>query len=149
MILTTQILEKYLGNPAATMLADAPFKDWKFEKSFENDLKKPRIDYIFPENGLDFVCDADDQVRTIFLYWDEHRRFEDGLADLPFSSTRQEVMERLGAPSKSGGIVNDPILGEFGPWDRFAKFGYSIHVEYKVNADSIKKITLMRADVVP
>lgn len=131
------------------MLTQVPFKNWKFEKSFENDLNKPRIDYTFPENGFDFICDANDKVRTIFLYSDGHRQFEGGLIDLPFSLARQEVITRLGVPSKSGGLVNDPILGEFGPWDRFTKSGYSIHVEYKADAGSIGKITLMRADVVP
>jgi hypothetical protein len=149
MILTIEMLEKYLGNLAATVLAEEPFRNWKFEKSLEADLKNPRIDYTFPENGFDFICDANDKVRTIFLYSDGHRRFVSGLVDLPFSSNRQDVISRMGKPSKSGGLINDPILGEFGPWDRFARSGYSIHVEYKADADSIEKITLMRADVVP
>jgi hypothetical protein len=42
----------------------------------------------------------------------------------------------------------DPILGEYGPWDRFARLGYTIHVEYRADADCIKMITLMRPDVV-
>ena len=149
MILTMRDLEEYLGKLATTMLSDAPFKDWTFDKSFEKDLDELRIDYIFPRNGLDFICDGDDRVRTIFLYSDDHRRFEEGIVDFPFSLTRQEVMERLGSPSKSGGPVNDPILGNFGTWDRFARLGYSIHVEYRADSDRINKITFMRSDVVP
>ena len=142
-------LEKYLGKPASNMLSDAPFKDWVFERTFENDLKESRIDYVFPQNGLDFICDGDDRVRTIFLYSDDHRCVGKGPVDLPFSLTRQEVIERLGSPSKSGGLVNDPILGDFGGWDRFSRLSSSIHVEYSADSDRINKITFMRADVVP
>ena len=149
MSLTTKTLANYLGNPVSVMLADLPFKNWPFEKSYENDLEKPRIDYIFPENGVDLVCDADERVTTIFLYFHETRRFEGDLLDLPFLFTRRQVMERLGPPSRSGGRTNDPVLGEYGPWDRYAMPDYSIHVQFREDADRIKQITLMRADVVP
>lgn len=148
MSITTDFFANYLGKPASTMLTDTPFKDWTFENSFENDLKL--INYVFPHNGMDFVCDEDDKITTIFLYSDESRHFEAELKDVPFSSTRQEVIECLGAPSKSGHKITDPILGVCGAWDRFGKHGYTIHVEYGVSdVDCIKTITLMRADVVP
>jgi hypothetical protein len=147
MTLTT--LTNYLGSPASAVLRNEPFKNWIFEKSFENDLEEPLIDYVFAQNGVDLVCDRNDKVTTIFLYSDEARCFKESLQDLPFSSTRQEVVDRLGPPSKSGGGIKDPILGEYGAWDRFARPNYTIHVEYRVDADVIKKITLMRADVVP
>lgn len=131
------------------LLAEAPFKNWTFEKSFENDLDEPLIDYVFLENGVDFVCDGEDKLATIFLYSDGARCFQEGLRDLPFASTRREVIQRLGSPSKSGGKHSDPILGDYGPWDRFARSAYSIHVEYALDADAISTITLMRADVVP
>jgi hypothetical protein len=146
---TIETLANYLGSEASTLLANAPFKDWSFEKSFENDLEEPLIDYVFPHNGMDFVCDAEDKVETIFLYADESRCFKEGVEDLPFTSGRREVIARLGCPSKSGGRLSDPLLGESGPWDRFARSGYVIHVQYRPDADVINQITLMRADVVP
>jgi hypothetical protein len=149
MILTIRNIEKYLGNPASAILSEAPFRDWIFERRVENDLKNPRVDYIFEKNGLDFICDKDENIRTIFVFNDKNRFFEEGLADFPFSLTRAEVLERLGSPSKSGGLANDPILGDSGAWDRFAKSGYSIHIEYRLDSDCINKITFMRADVVP
>lgn len=143
---TTETLARYLGAPTSMLLAEAPFKDWIFEKSFETDLEELRIDYVFPEGGVALICDGDDRLNTIFLY---ANRFEGDLPDLPFASKRQEVIKRFGAPSKSGGKLSDPILGDYGPWDRFARYGYSIHVAYAVDADTISRITLMRDDVVP
>jgi hypothetical protein len=149
MSLTIETLANYLGREASTLLGDPPFKNWTFEKSFENDLEKPLIDYVFAQDGFDFVCDDEDKVQSIFLYCDESRRFDEGVQDLPFTSSRQVVIACLGPPSKSGGKVTSRILGECGAWDRFARPEYAIHVEYRLNADIINKITLMRADVVP
>jgi hypothetical protein len=149
MTFTIETLSRYLGRPASVLLADPPFKDWAVEKSFEADLEKPLIDYVFAQNGMDFVCDEDHKVTCIFMYSDELRCFKEGVQDLPFSSNRREVSARLGSPSKSGGRISDPILGEHGAWDRFARPGYAIHVEYRLDVEVISRITLMRADVVP
>jgi hypothetical protein len=149
MSLTTKSLAEYLGRPASIVLSAFPFKDWKFEKSVENDLDETVIDYVFPENGVDFTCDGDDKVSVIILFSNDQRRFDEDLLDVPFSLNRQQVVELLGSASKSGGRRTHPILGESGAWDRFSRPGYSIHIEYQVDENSIKKITLMRADVVP
>jgi hypothetical protein len=149
MTLTIETLARYLGRQASVLLADPPFKDWAFERSLETGLEKLRIDYVFAHNGMDFVCDEDDKVDTIFFYADKSRCFKEGVQELPFSANRREVIARLGSPSKSGGKISDPILGEYGAWDLFARPGYAIHVEYRLDVDVINKITLMRADVVP
>ena len=149
MSLTIETLANYLGREASTLLADAPFKHWSFEKSLETDLEEPLIYYVFAQDGMDFVCDAEDKVQTIFLHSDESRSFTEGVDDLPFTSSRREVIARLGSSSESGGPTSDPVLDEYGRWDRFARAGYAIHVEYRLDADVINKITLMRADVVP
>ena len=138
-----------LGKQASILLADSPFKDWTFKKSFEADLEKPLIDYVFAHNGMDFVCDEHDKVNTIFLYFDKFRSFKESIQDLPSSTSRREVIARLGSPSKSGGRINDPILGKYGAWDRFTRPGYAIHVEYRLDVEIINKITLIRADVIP
>lgn len=149
MSLTTETLANYLGRDASILLADAPFKNWIFDKSVETDLEKPRIDYVFAQDGMDFVCDGEERVRSIFLYAHESRCFKEGILDLPFTLSRQEVIARFGSPATSGGRISDQILGEYGAWDRFARPAYVIHVEYRLDADVIKKITLMRTDVEP
>lgn len=149
MTLTIETLANYLGRDASDLLADPPFKNWSFKKSFDNDLEKPRIDYVFAQEGMDFICDGEDKVDTIFLYSDESRYLKEDIQDLPFTSSRKEVIARLGSPAKSGARSSSPFLGESGAWDRFTRSGHAIHVEYRLYADAIKMITLMRADVVP
>lgn len=149
MKLTIESLASYLGSDASLLLADWPFKNWIFVKSFEDDLESPLIDYVFAQDGLDLVCDGDNKVRSIFIYSTVSRTFKEGVEDLPFTFSRQEVVAHLGSPAKSGRRISDPILGEYGAWDRFTRSSYVVHVEYRIDADGISKITLMRPDVVP
>jgi len=147
--LTTERLSTYLGQTASTLLSDAPFKNWAFTRTSETDAGEPLIDYVFANDGIDFVCDGSDRICSIFLYADQSRLFMEGVEGLPFTATRQEVITRLGHPSKSGARINDPILGDYGPWDHFTRPGYVIHVEYRLIEDAINKLTLMRTDAVP
>lgn len=145
----TKTLANYLGLPTSVMLEASPFKLWPVEKSFENDLPEPIIHYVFPQHGLELRCDEADNVSAIFLYSDKFDGFDESLFDVPFSTSRQQVRDRFGAPSKSGGKVSDPILGDYGAWDRFERSEHTIHIEYRADVDRIKKITLIRADIVP
>lgn len=148
-VLTTQGLADFLGGSVGALLAHAPFDAWAFNTSLREEGKKRLVDYVFPEKGLGLICDGKGAILTMFLSCDEQEQFDGDLSDLPFASTRQEVIDRLGPPSKSGAPMNDPILGAYGGWTRFARPGHSIHVEYRVGADRVKMITLMREDVVP
>ncbi|MEZ5938270.1 MAG: hypothetical protein R3C52_08615 [Hyphomonadaceae bacterium] len=149
MTFTTETLASYLGLPVSAILATEPFMDWAVERSLEDETEPPRIYYEFAQDGVDVVCDDGDNVAGIILFGDESRCYKDGLQDVSFSFGRGEVLKRLGRPAKSGGVLNDPVLGKLGPWDRFAKDRYSIHVQYGVDSDRVERITLMRADFVP
>jgi len=139
-------LTNYLGKPASALLASPPFKFWPFERSVEGDLPERPVDYVFPQHGLELTCDNDEKIHSIFLKSDS---FDQALLDIPFSSSRSDVLSLLGVPSKSGGAHTHPILGEYGAWDLFARPGHAIHVGYRADADRIRMVTLMRADVVP
>jgi hypothetical protein len=140
-------MKNYLGKHVSSVLEIDPFKNWLVERSVEKDLKPPRVYYIFKGRGLDMECDCSDIVCTIFI----RREVCDGfrLSEIPFTLGREEVIERLGAPSKSGERSSDPVLGDSGAWDRFAWVDCTIHVEYTVGGTEISMITLMRSDIVP
>lgn len=145
----TKSIAGYLGTRASSMLQAAPFKDWPVEKSSEEDLDEPVILYVFPRHGLELRCDQDDTISVIFLYSDELNGFNEKLFAPRFSWRRDQVLEHFGAPSKTGRRVSDPVLGDYGAWDRFTGLGHAVHVEYRVDCDSIKKVTLVREDRVP
>lgn len=137
----------YLGIHITIFLQQEPFTNWPVERSIEDDLDEQIIHYVFAEHGLELRCDCEDRISVIFLYADDYNGFDQSLLEIPFS--RSEVLEGFGTPTKSGLKVSDPILGEYGAWDRFTRSGHTIHVEYCVDSDRIKKLTLMRNDTVP
>jgi len=98
--------------------------------------------------GLELNCDREDEkIRYTFLEAETHAGAV--ISEVPFQLCRDEVLARFGSPSKSGGPVSHPILGNLGPWDRFQGQEYTIHVQYTVSSNSIERITLMRNDVAP
>jgi len=141
---------KYLGAHISEFLSQKPFKDWEVERSTEDDLEQPIINYVFPGQGLQLRCDQYDKISVIFLD-DRESDFDIGdcFGNLSFSHSRENVLSRFGRPSKSGEKRSHPVLGDYGPWDRFVLPSYTIHVEYQINSDLIKRITIMREDVVP
>ena len=142
-------IPEYLGKNVSIMLEEMPFKDWQVEKSIEDELEEKLTSYTFKEHGFEVSCDPNDKISVIFLYSEKYNGFDESLFEIPFSWNQKQVLEHFGTPSKSGGKVSDPILGDYGPWDRFTRPGYAIHVGYRTDSDRIKQITLMRSDVVP
>lgn len=149
--ITTKTFANFLGKPAAALLKASPFELWPSEKSVDEDLPERTINYVFSKQGLSITCDGEDdeKIQTIFLHPRELVDFDVELIDVPVSSTRREVLDRLGTPSKSGSPRKSEILGEYGAWDRYDWPDYSLHVQYRTDADQIEMITLMRHDVVP
>src|SRR5215469_9107892 len=116
-------MSEYLGKHVSIMLGKEPFRNWPVERSVDDDLEEREINYVFKENGLAVCCDQEDKVHTLFLYSEDYRGFDETLTEVPFSWSRQQVLEHLGFPSKSGREFNDPVLGQLGPWDRFSRSG--------------------------
>jgi hypothetical protein len=139
---------KYLGRRAPVLLGSEPFNKWTVERTLDEDSDPPLIGYSFKECGLQFNCDRDsERIRSIFL---ERDRYAGAiLSEIPFDLRRNEVLNELGKPTKSGEETYHPILGKFGAWDRFQFTGYTIHVQYSSDENGIDKITYMRNDVVP
>ena len=139
---------QFLGRHIASVLAADSFKDWPVTRRLhEKDLDEARVYYLFKGRVLELLCGPDERVRTIFVRAEE----VDGvrLSEIPFRSTRQQVLARLGVPSATSTGVNDPVLGKSGAWDRFERPGHALHIEYRIDADEIKQITWMRADAIP
>jgi len=141
----------YLGHQASDMLSEEPFVNWAVDRSLEEDLDPPFVHYVFPKRGLELRCGMDERVSVIFLRSDEDDAFDDKLLVPAFSFlwNRDQVLDHFGTPSKSGAKRSHPILGDYGAWDRFTRSNYVVHIEYRLDADVISKITLMRADIVP
>jgi hypothetical protein len=146
---TSGALAKYLGKPVADFLKASPLQGRPAVKSRDIDLE--RIDYVFEGHGLEVSCDddGDETVRTIFLYPAESDGFRLGPADIPYSWGRHEVLDCFGAPTKCGGPSRQPLLGDYGPWDRYDLPGHCLHIQYTIGGVTIAMITLMHPDAAP
>jgi len=141
-------MSEYLGRPAARLLRAAPFREWPVERSVDDDTAPTRVSYSFPGCGLQLICDPDgERIRTVFLRAADHGGAM--LSEIPFRSTREQVLAYFGTPSKSGEPSSSPILGDSGAWDRFRRAEHTVHVQFRCDSDRVEMITLMRNDVVP
>ncbi len=142
----TEQLSDYLGKPASILLSSTPFNLWSFVRTVDEDLPERGVNYASEPHGLSLGCDSAEHIHSIFVSLDH---IDQDLLNIPISSNRADVLVSQGVPTKSGAAHSDPILGEYGAWDRFDGPSYSMHVEYYPHEDRIKMVTLMRADVVP
>lgn len=137
-------IAKYLGRDTTDLLASVPFKNWPVERSVEDDLDERVIHYVFHGKGMEIRSDSQDRICVIFLHSTEYGGLDEQLIEIPFSLSQHQVLDRFGTPSKSGKKFRDSILGECGAWDRFELANWVMHVEYRIDADEINKITLIR-----
>ncbi len=135
-----------LGKSVTDVLLDAPFCDWSFKKSVDDDLDEPLVNFEFEDHGISFRCRDIEKISTIFLSADGEAAT---VFELPTSLTRDEVRNQFGVPNASGEGLVDPILGTYGPYDRFDYPDHSVHFEFFPDRDKIKLITLMTSSVVP
>jgi hypothetical protein len=143
-------ITEYLGGDVGVLLKDEPFSEWGVTRTEENELEPPIVYYVFPEKGLALQCGVDERISVIFLRSREGGSFDGELIspDLSFAWSREQVLQHLGCPSKSGPKGVRPYLGAYGAWDRFDGASCVIHVEYSVDADRVNEITLMTPDIV-
>jgi hypothetical protein len=141
-------LARFLGQKASSLLEAEPFKNWPVTRSVEDETDPPQVGYRFMDCGLEFNCDRhDERIHCLFLEAESYAGTV--LSEVSFRLRRDEVLARFGSPSKSGEGFSDPVLGDFGPWDRFHGPDYTLHFQYRVDSEGIAMITLMRNDVVP
>ena len=143
------MITEFLGKHVSSILEREPFKNWPVERSVELDLEEPIIQYVFKGHALALRCDRDDKISVIFLRADYHNNLDEELFKIPFFWARKQVLDHFGTPSKSGEKISDPILGEYGAWDRFELPTYTVHIEYRTDRDEIKRITVMSNEAVP
>lgn len=143
--MTTRAVE-LLGKSVTNVLLNAPFCDWPYEKSADDDLGEPLVYFEFRDHGMSLTCRDADIISTIHF-------IAAGLAashfELPASLTRDKLRDQFGTPHASGEGTDHPVLGKYGPYDRYDHPDHSVHFEFFPDEDKIKRITLMIRSVVP
>jgi hypothetical protein len=105
------------------------------------------------EAGILFIASFEGSIASIQFFSAGHQDYRAFTGELPegldFSRTRPEVVSKLGPPGQSGGGDFIRLLGKVPPWDRFLRDGYSVHVRYAEDEQSVSLVSLIRANAVP
>lgn len=139
-------LTDYLGAKSFQLLNLPPFNTQTFDRTSEEDLLSPLIDYVCEGYGMSFICDGEENIQTIFIEAECLHLLE---SDLPVHGGRQQVIARLGMPSLSGEPRRHDILGAYGAWDRYDFERHSVHFSYELLENRIHQITLMLSAIAP
>lgn len=145
-------MSKYIGKSITDFLKEEPFYSWNYSRTStdEDDVLNQGFDYEFYGYGLAIHCNIDEIIETIFLDSKDYGEVNEILTEIPFTYTRKQVRDYFGiSPEFSRDALNDPILGEFGPYDRFRLYNVLIGVEFKGKKDEISQISFMPLEAFP
>jgi len=88
--------------------------------------------------------DSNNIITTVFLYLNNGCN---GILDLDRTMGRSDVLSLLGDPISTGEPHSDPILGEFGAWEKYFYNNLYVHIEHECEDRNIKQITIMVDDI--
>jgi hypothetical protein len=129
------------------------------EEVEQSDLVSAAHDYVereeiegrayvhLPTLGVSFGFGESGELRSVFF--DYEATPSEAATGIPSAATRAQVLRILGKPSRSGVAQVLPILGQQGPWDRWDRPEFSMHVQYSFENGAVAKVTLMHPSVVP
>lgn len=113
------------------------------------DLEEGQAEQAFLEsydNGYS-ISFSDGVAVAVFLKVTAKNQYAAYRGDLPFglsaSSSRTQVREKMGEPLQSAEPHSDPILGDYGAWDKYEYQGAAVHFQFRLDENGIELVTLM------
>jgi filamentous hemagglutinin len=109
--------------------------------------------YEFQQRGVSLLFDLEERLKAIYLYHAGRDGYTQYAGDLPdritFMDHQDDVLRKLGAPSKAGGGEASLLYEVVPNWIRYDHDGYSVHVELSAADGSVSLVTLMSPEAVP
>jgi hypothetical protein len=100
--------------------------------------------YLARDAGLEIAADSYGVVTTVFLHFDGEDGFEPYRGEIPGGGSlprRAGLWAALGRPDESGEPRRDPLLGDYGPWDRWLLRDCLLHAQYALDGQNLRRIT--------
>lgn len=109
--------------------------------------------WTFSRSGFSFFFGEDSRLRAIHIFPEGREGFSGFAEPLPggfsWRSRKDDVVQQLGPPSKSGGGGKSALYGRVPDWIRYDYPDYSLHTEFSGPDDTVGLMTLMSPDAVP
>jgi len=86
------------------------------------------------------------RIETIFLYM--QKGFQEILG-INSNSKKKDIENLFGHPKRSGEQSEMALVGKKGEWVRYDFETYALHIEYEIDSNNIKMVTLMLSEVAP
>ena len=107
----------------------------------------------FLRSGFSFSFGKDSRLRTIHIFPEGRDGFGGFAEPLPggfsWRSRKDDVVQQLGPPSKSGGGGKSILYARVPDWIRYDYPDYSLHTEFSGPDDAVGLLTLMSPNAVP
>jgi hypothetical protein len=102
---------------------------------------------------VELSTDAGGTIRVVYLHLNGHEAKPEFLGELPVGvgpdSTQQDVRGKLGVPQFQQPSRELPLLGWYGPSDRYDFETYSVHLQYAPTTRKLLLVTVMSRSEVP
>jgi hypothetical protein len=127
----------------------------RLQSSTEEDLEEgePIRSFLSSKPGGYVFAHTLGRITTLFIYVRPkhgYDAFRDAtLHGLTSKSTCADVRRALGMPTRTGAAHSHPVLGRFGPWDRFDRQTVCLHFQYTEPDNGIELVTVVTPDVAP
>ncbi|NAZ87806.1 hypothetical protein [Kineococcus indalonis] len=99
-----------------------------------------------PDLGVELILPGHEVVSTVVLHGPDVLGQEAYAGPLPaglrFRMGREDVRALLGAPTRSAELGVLPALGLSPAWDRYDSPGHRVHVQYGLNLDHVRRVSL-------
>lgn len=150
-----ELLISLVGQPVESPSVQALIRSERLQSSAEEDMEEgePVQSYLTSYHGGYQLVHSLGRISTLFIYVTPKDGFAACISPLPYDllpqSTRSDVRQRLGMPTRSGAAQSLPPLGRYGPWDRFDGTDLCLHVQYTESNERIELITIMTVAAAP
>ena len=141
------MLGTLIGKPAEQLMSAETLFDWDWQR--EPDAELERTYYSAQGRALEFICDAQGTINTIFVRPCDPAVLAPWQLPIEFATGRAKLCALLGPPERCREAFDDPIMGRMGAWDRFVMDGYLLHVGYNADCSAISMQTLMDVETAP
>jgi hypothetical protein len=105
------------------------------------------------DSGVELSTDLEGMVRVVYLHLNGHEAKPAFVGDLPLGLSagfmQRDVRRLLGQPQFERPGRDVPLLGRYGPSDRYDFDAYSIHLQYAETSSSLVLVTVMVRSAVP